>query len=287
MKPGKLIFFNFFRNILRLLSMDRALPFLTSGKGYTNFFVKCIPQNYQYPPRTFRKVVRHGVGYNLDISEYMEWVIYFDLNVEHRNELYPLIKPGFVIFDVGTNIGETLMSFAHLVGKGGFVYGFEPVPFTYAKCMDNLALNSFSNVKVENIALSDRAEKLFFDPLTYNNSGGIYMRKDADQEGGMVEAITLDEFVERNSITRLDFLKIDVEGFELNVLKGAVNSCKKFRPVLFIEVNSLNLSRQGVTSKDLINLIVSYGYHIHKVDEKEMDSTGLEHYDIIATYGNT
>ncbi|MBL0097746.1 MAG: hypothetical protein IPP46_15550 [Bacteroidetes bacterium] len=72
-------------------------------------------------------MVRHGVGYNLDISEYMEWVIYFDLNVEHRSELYPLIKPGFVIFDVGTNIGETLMSFANLVEKADSFFGFEPV----------------------------------------------------------------------------------------------------------------------------------------------------------------
>lgn len=70
--------------------------------------------------------------------------------------------------------------------------------------------------------------------------------KNAEEKGGVVEAITLDEFVERNNVSRMDFpFKIDVEGFELNVLKGAVNSCMKFKPVLFIELNSLNLSARS------------------------------------------
>ena len=281
----KLRFFNFFRNILRLLNLDRVLVFFTNGKGYSNFFVKCIPQNYHYPAATFRRIERNGICYNLDLSEYMEWAIYFGLNVEHRSYLYPSVNSQFVVIDVGANIGETMLNFALIVGSKGKVFAFEPVPFSFQKLSMNLSLNEFTNVIAENLAISDKAEVLYFDPATYYNSGGIFMKKGPSENMLSVKAVKLDEYINSNNFEKIDFIKIDVEGFELNVLKGAVQSCHKFKPALFIEVNDDNLQRQGASESELLQWLKSNNYDYEKLGMDKLNSNP-KHYDILARYKN-
>jgi len=269
-----------------LLSLDRLLVYFTAEKGYDNFFVKCIPQNYQYPPATFRKMEKDGICYNLDLSEYMEWVIYFGLNVEHRFYLYPLIQPSYTVIDVGSNIGETMLNFASIVGEHGKVLAFEPVPSSYQKLAMNISLNNFKNIVAENLAISDKTETLYFDPATYYNSGGIFMMKSSSENLLSVNAIKLDDYVEAFHLNRIDFIKIDVEGFELNVLRGAVKSCHKFKPSLFIEVNNENLQRQGATEMELLNWLQSNSYQYEKLGMNESNANAT-HYDILARYVNS
>ncbi len=281
-KNRKLIFFNFFRNLIRLFRIDYLLPVFTNQKGYDNFFVKCIPQNYQYSKFSIRKVKRDGIWYELDLSEYMEWVIYYGLNVENRSDLYCLVKRDMVLFDVGSNVGETLLNFAKLTGENGKVYGFEPVPYSFNKCSNNISLNQFNNVSVSQIALSNKEETLFFQEANNNNSGGVFMNKSNTPGSYKVEGITLDAYVERIGITHLDLIKVDVEGFETNVLKGASETCRKFRPKLFVEVDDVNLKNQGSSANELIALITSYGYHISKIESIAAWDQPIYHYDIYA-----
>lgn len=275
-------FFNYFRNWIRIIRFDYFFPPLTTNKGYSNFFVKCIPQNYQYLKFSVRKVKRDGIWYELDLSEYMEWVIYYGLNVENRRDLYCLIKRDMVLFDVGSNIGETLLNFAKLTGETGKVYGFEPVPYSFDKCSNNISLNRFNNVSVSQIALSNKEETLFFQETNNNNSGGVFMNKNNTPGSYKVEGVTLDAYVERIGITHLDLIKVDVEGFETNVLKGASETCKKFRPKLFVEVDDVNLKSQGSSANELIALITSYGYQISKIESIVAPDQPIYHYDIYA-----
>ena len=259
--------------------------FFTNGKGYSNFFVKCIPQNYQYPLATFRRIERNGICYNLDLSEYMEWVIYYGLNVEHRSYLYPLVKSQFIVIDVGANVGETMLNFAFMVGSKGKVFAFEPVPSSFQKLLMNLSLNEFTNVIAENLAISDKAEVLYFDPATYYNSGGIFMKKGHSENMLSVKAVMLDDYVNSNNFEKINLIKIDVEGFELNVLKGAVQSCHKFKPILFIEVNDDNLQRQGASESELLQWLKSNNYDYEKLGMDKLNSNA-KHYDILAHYKN-
>jgi FkbM family methyltransferase len=278
----KLRFFNYFRNWIRIIRLDYLFPPLTNSKGYDNFFVKCLPQNYQYPKYSIRKVKRDEIWYELDLSEYMEWVIYYGLNVENRSDLYCLVKRDMVLFDVGSNIGETLLNFAKLTGDNGKVYGFEPVPYSFNKCSNNILLNRFNNVSVSQIALSNKEETLFFHEANNNNSGGVFMNKNNTPGSYKVEGITLDAYVERIGITHLDLIKVDVEGFETNVLKGASETCRKFRPNLFVEVDDINLKNQGSSASELIALITSYGYQISKIESLVSWGQPTYHYDIYA-----
>jgi len=276
----KVRFFNYFRNWIRIIRLDYLFPPLTNSKGYDNFFVKCLPQNYQYPKFSIRKVKRDEIWYELDLSEYMEWVIYYGLNVENRSDLYCLVKRDMVLFDVGSNIGETLLNFAKLTGDNGKVYGFEPVPYSFNKCSNNILLNRFNNVSVSQIALSNKEETLFFHETNNNNSGGVFMNKNNTPGSYKVEGITLDAYVERIGITHLDLIKVDVEGFETNVLKGASETCRKFRPNLFVEVDDVNLKNQGSSAIELIALITSYGYQISKIESLVSWDQPIYHFDI-------
>ncbi len=279
--PLRTRFFNLFRNVFRLPVLEPLLARMTVNRGYDHILVKCIPQNYQYPPGTYRTVVRQGIHFRLDLSEYMEWVLYFGLNVEVREGLYPLVKEGMTILDIGTNIGETLLQFARLSGPGGKVIGFEPVPENYRKCLQNCSLNNFKTIRVEQLALSDKPETLFFEEATNRNSGGIFMHRQQQSGSSAVQALTLDEFVRKENISKVDLVKIDVEGFETNVLKGASYTCTSFHPVLFVEVDRQNLHRQGSSAEELHEIIRKYGYSIRRAGVEHGDA-GREHYDIIA-----
>lgn len=273
--------FNFFRNIFKLPYLEKTLAGLTTGKGYQNFFVKCLPQNYQYKTGTFRTIKRNGIWFRLDISEYMEWVIYFGLNVEERQGLYPLIKKGMHIFDIGTNIGETLLSFAELTGQDGKVYGFEPVEENYNKCVSNISLNAFNNIQVSKLALSDKSETLYFGAAVNRNSGGIFMTREKQDASYSVQAMTLDDFMNVYQLSKADFIKIDVEGFEYNVLKGAAQTIKKCKPVLFIEIDERNLIRQSASPEIVFELMKSYGYSVEKAGGESLSGKAEGHYDIV------
>ena len=78
-----------------------------------NFFVKLLPANYQYPKGSFRKVFRQGSWFNLDISDYMDYIIYYGIDSENREPLERIITNNITILDIGVNIGETLLLFAN------------------------------------------------------------------------------------------------------------------------------------------------------------------------------
>lgn len=279
--PKRTRFFNIFRNVFKMPLLEVVLSKLTNNQGYENFFVKLIPQNYQYPKGSYRIVKRRGIRFRLDVSEYMEWVIYFGLTVEDRESLYPLVKKGMVILDIGTNIGETLLYFASQTGANGHVFGFEPVSLNYRKCLDNISLNTFENIEVNQLAVSDKQETLYFGDSNNSNSGGIFMHKEKGNTLDSVRAITLDHFVNEKKIKKIDLIKIDVEGFEGNVLKGAENTIRDLKPLLFVEVDETNLKRQGSSAVKLETLIRSYGYSVKKTNQGKVYTGSSQHYDII------
>ncbi len=280
---------NKLRYVGMLSPVESLLVRLALNKTVGNVFAKIAPNNYQYPKATRRECEREGIRYSLDISDYMQYCIYFDVEIEPRDRLYGLVKNGTTVIDVGTNIGETLLNFAK-INPDGLNIGFEPVPYLFESASGNIALNEFSNISLENLALSDTEEELVFNIANEYNSGGIYLSKpsETDESSATVTVTTLDKYVSANNIDRISLIKIDVEGFEIGVLRGAKETIENFKPDIFIEVDNSFLTRQNGSAAELVGLLETYGYVIVHAETNEIvsskDSFDGKHFDAICRH---
>ena len=147
-----------------------------------------------------------------------------------------------VVFDIGANIGVFTVPFAKKVGERGEVYAFEPQKLIYEILQDNLNKNKLKNVKVFNVGVGKKEEVLELNDIDYSkvgNFGGVGFKVDSSSftkniknKKYKVKIKNLNEFME---IEKCNFMKIDVELMELDILTGGKNFLKKFRPILWIE----------------------------------------------------
>ncbi|WDN90741.1 hypothetical protein BuS5_03712 [Desulfosarcina sp. BuS5] len=162
---------------------------------------------------------------NYQVSSDDQYLTAMGNNFEpHMVQLFrALLGPEDVVADIGANIGLTSLLFSNLVK---YVYSFEPSPSTFKILQSNLRSNSTSNVEAVNIGLGHKNEKLSITFAKNNRSGGFVSEKIRPVEGHMTENIridTLDNFFADKKPTP-SFLKIDVEGFEQNVIQGGGDS---------------------------------------------------------------
>ncbi len=256
------------KRFLTIRPIESVLVFLL-GKFPENRLLKWLrPWCCYYPSGSMRQCERSGVSYCLDISDYQEWSLYYHSSTDSSFGVLEYLAPGFVVLDVGGNVGQTAMTMGLKVGNTGKVYSFEPFPDTYKKFLHNLSLNqNIVNVDAINIALgAEAAELQMYVKVTFNSGENRLVSATQLQDGSLVtvQVSTIDAFVQSASLSKIDFMKIDVEGFEMNVLKGAGQTLKTHRPTLFIELDDRNLQSQGSSAAELCNYLLSCGYAIRE-----------------------
>jgi FkbM family methyltransferase len=164
-----------------------------------------------------------------------------------------IISPGAIVLDVGANIGAHTVPLAQLVGIGGAVVAFEPQPVLHQILCANLVLNSIPNVITYAMALGNcegECKIPLFDYSQPLNFGGVAM--DLVEEGESVPLGKLDTF----KLERVDFIKLDVEGFESKVLEGAAETIERCRPIMYIE------NDRAEKSAELIQRLFDMGYRL-------------------------
>jgi FkbM family methyltransferase len=254
---------------------EAALTRFTRDHQISDLVARLAPVNQQYRHPTYRHVIRNDIHFRLDISDYQDWIVYWGITTDRPEELYMLIQEEAVVFDVGTNIGEVCMNAAALVGPRGLVYAFEPDPVSFRKFTGNLALNRFGNIFASNIGLGDvpGTRQMKVDTAT-NRGGNRIASENAAGDHFPIAIETLDRFVTQRELQRLDLVKIDVEGFELSVLRGAREALARFRPRLFIEVSDTNLREQGTSAAELVAYVRDAGYRVFRARSgEEIDET--------------
>lgn len=181
-------------------------------------------------------VEREGIKYNLDLKDSQDSEIYFAGHCEPTvvRIIKKYVKEGMIAFDIGARKGEHTLRLAKLVGRNGKVFAIDPDSQTLSILKCNLEMNDIHNVVIGDVGFSDR-----------------------NQES---RETTLDEYVNNNGIDKIDFIKIDTEGYEYKIIKGGINSIKKFQPVMVLEFGKTNIEGQGDTLEDLVNLLGSLGY---------------------------
>jgi FkbM family methyltransferase len=156
------------------------------------------------------------------------------------------LRPGDVAFDVGANIGIYTVLAAHLAGPSGAVYAFEPDPQNVRYLRGNVAANGLGNVQLFDAAVScvEGESTLYQDTTTTRTSSLLpdaWSPDPAPRIPLTVRTLVLDQFLP--ALDRLDFIKIDVEGHEYEVLLGAQALLARFRPTLLAEVTRANRPR--------------------------------------------
>jgi FkbM family methyltransferase len=190
-----------------------------------------------------------------------------DTNVLPR--ALPYIPAGGTVFDVGAYIADHTVAYAR---KAGDLYAFEPNPVAFECLLHNTFY--LDNCKCYNLAFGNQYGHV--ESVCQSTNIGMATIKNA--ESG-IEIQTIDFFVEKNKINRLDFLKIDAEGFEVEILQGARKTINKFRPVMFIEVNVATLAVKGYTKNDLLQTINDLGYIYRNVYEEQ--GLGDDQFDVL------
>lgn len=258
-------FLNQLRKPLKFPIFEALLVRITQGRSATGVWARVIPHPYLYKVGSLRTVMRHNSVFEVDISESIDWNIYYGLVHSRSWESFlTQLHAGDTVFDIGANVGEITFRIAQRVGNNGSVYSFEPQPQNFARLTRNLALNHYQNVRSQQLALGSSMGMISMAPRDSLNSGTqrIVEIDSPGKEPNLIPITTLDDFVEANQIERLDSLKIDVEGYEIEVLKGGIRTIRHFHPTILIEIVDRFLQERGGSARKLLQMLEDEGYQL-------------------------
>jgi FkbM family methyltransferase len=169
---------------------------------------------------------------------------------------------------VGANIGYfSLLAARHC--PGGKIISLEPVSNSYKALTENIALNQFTNIEMLNLAAGDTEESRIIYLSADDNTGMASFNQPYNYSGKteLVKVTKLDHLAADLKLTRVDAVKIDVEGNELAVLKGMKHIMEGFKPAILLELNPHTLSRSGVQPADVLDYAASLSYNAYRITD--------------------
>lgn len=198
-----------------------------------------------------------GKKWIVGAGEHGYWLGSYELR--KRKAFEAEIRPNTVIYDIGANVGFYSLLAAHLSGQDGRVYAFEPLGRNVDFIRRHAALNQFTNIEVFEAAVAEYSGEVFFDPGFSIATGHI-----SEKGTVKVRQVCLDELLAAGEIVPPDVIKVDVEGAEFAVFKGAQKLVEKFRPLIFLDTH-------GRDVHDLtVQFLTDYGYHIEILDGRTL-----------------
>jgi FkbM family methyltransferase len=246
--------------LVRSIFLRNIVFKVSQGRDPSSYIVKIFPKSHFFPKHNQVTLQRGGIWYNLDLHDSIDWSIYLGLRELGHEKLLHLCREDAIVIDIGSNVGAVLMKIATKCSDG-MVFGFEPSPENFRRLTSNLSLNSFQNVSVFNYALGERAGESFIRVVNEANRGMNTIQQSDDSTGILIDVKTLDSFIEDSRLQRLDVIKIDVEGYETKVIHGAAKTLKKFKPIIFFELDDMLLRGQHSSASELVGLLTFfYGY---------------------------
>ena len=194
------------------------------------------------------------------------------------------VNKGDIVIDIGANIGYYTLMFAKLVGDTGKIYSFEPDPRNFFILEKNIQINGYNNIILEKKAVSNKLGKATL--YVNENSAGSSMHKPNNVVDQIyVDLITLDNYFEVNAITP-DFIKIDIEGYELNALKGMESILQSSdKTKIMIEYNPLTKKELNSDPMNSLAFLSELGFKFKDLNSRVQ--TFLTFEDIKQEYKNS
>lgn len=188
------------------------------------------------------------------------------------NFLHRYLKEGMTYVDVGANIGVYTLFAAKRVGTRGKVFAFEPQQTTFSRLTENIKISNLENITAEQVAVGAQSGEI--EIVTDENYSSISYTKHIDSNNktkNVVKVITLDAYFEAKEVKDIDYLKIDVEGFEFYVLLGAKEILKtKIPAIIQVELIERFQKRSGSSTQMICQLLNELGYHLFYLEENSL-----------------
>ena len=207
-------------------------------------------------------------------------------------KLRKIIKPGDICWDIGANIGFYTCLLASQVEDAGAVIAFEPAARTCGYLKENVSLNQFTNVTVVNKGLGDKVEQR---QLYYSEAGlaeGTASLKYANKRRAS-ERVTLDTIDNRiRELPPPDFIKIDVEGYQLEVLRGGEHCLKTHAPLIMAELKDVGETNRAVFG-EIENYVADLGYHLYDIRKhsvrrcEKLSDTASRNFFLVKAHSDT
>jgi FkbM family methyltransferase len=211
-------------------------------------------------------------GHTIQIPEVTLLLSYLDY--ESETQKYFLPQPEDIVIDIGANIGYYTLQIAQKVGPKGFVLAIEVNPLNYQYLQRNIYLNGYKNVITKQMAAWN--QETYLDLIMSKTSEGHTVKENwanntrrkhnFTQNKVRVKAAPIDNLVKQYQLEKVDWIKIDVEGAEFEVLQGLRNTIKAFKPKLLVE----SYDNQG-----LRKFLEHYGYTVNPIDDKIISLNNL------------
>jgi FkbM family methyltransferase len=223
------------------------------------------------PVKTIREKF-HGDLINLDLSTWADRSYYFLgrwYDLEMQLLITDLVKSGDTIVDVGANRGNFALAASHVVGSGGKVICFEPNPKCGGTLGDEIKLNKISNITLHQCGLADKDDVLLLTIPLINSGEGSFGRSQYKDNLTFSVSVRRGDDILANEEPSL--IKVDVEGFETNVILGLMKTLERCSPVVITEVMPGHLERAGSSVEELKSAMEMLGYKGFKLDLRKSD----------------
>jgi FkbM family methyltransferase len=223
---------------LNLIERLTAIPSESNAGALLRLPLRILPRQLVVP------IVRgpmRGTRWVIGAGIHSCWIGTYEGSVQAT--LLKLARPHFVAYDIGAHAGYHTLLLSRAVTSSGHVYAFEPSAFNTAALIRHLSLNRASNVTVLGVAVGRHAGRAAWAKGSTTYTGRVIQAQEFAASSSQVEVVAIDDLVRTGAIREPDLIKIDVEGAELDVIDGAIQTLARQMPRLVIATHSDDLDR--------------------------------------------
>jgi FkbM family methyltransferase len=188
---------------------------------------------------------------------------YWGQDLPELQFLWQTLKPGMVFFDIGAYHGIYSLVAGRRMGRSGGVVAFEPSPREFSRLKLHLRWNHIENARIERLAVSPKSGKRTFFQVSSGDQTRNGLRPPATNDSLTeipVSAVSLDEYITNLALNRVDIVKLDVEGGELDALRGASSLLTRFRPMFICEVLDAATQPWGYAAREIITKFLGHDF---------------------------
>lgn len=173
-----------------------------------------------------------------------------------------MVSPGSVVFDLGAHVGFHTLLASVLVGSKGKVFAFEPMPKNLHYLKEHLKINQINNVTIIEAAVSEKNGVAYFEQTESSFQGHL-----SSQGSIRVNVVSLDQLIAEGKVPTPDYIKMDVEGAEVQVLQGAKSLIEKSHPTIFLATHGDDIQRE------CRQLLSSFGYKLESINGRSIEES--------------